>query len=86
MIKKKTDIIIIIFLILLFLLNPTKEDFNRKINEITYGDTHTYEEMKLFGVDKINGKTNQLWTKEGYKGKNITYVGIGKMFFKVHEE
>ena len=86
------------------MLNPTKEDFNRKINEITYGDTHTYEEMKLFGVDKIyesgyerknffifsvyitNGKTNQLWTKEGYKGKNITYVGIGKMFFKVHEE
>ena len=86
MIKKKTDIIIIIFLILLFLLNPTKEDFNRKINEITYGDTHTYEEMKLFGVYITNGKTNQLWTKEGYKGKNITYVGIGKMFFKVHEE
>lgn len=101
---KKITILIIIIIAILSFTNPTSEDFNRKIHEISYTGNNTYEEMKIFGIDKIyssgykrenyiifsiyttNGKTNKLWTKEGYKDKNITYIGIMKNFIKIKEE
>ena len=101
--KSKTKFIILgIILVLLVLFNPSKEDFNKKIHEISTGSSTTYEEIKLFGIDKIyesgysrdnfyifsiyktNGETNSLWTADGYKGKNVTYIGIFKFFIKIN--
>jgi ABC-type lipoprotein release transport system permease subunit len=102
---KKRNIIILLILILIVamvLFNPTKEDFNKKIHEISSDGSITYEEAKLFGADKIyesgyerqnyylfsiyttNGSTNKLWTKDGYAGKDITYIGIFRIFIQLN--
>jgi hypothetical protein len=103
--KKKnitTIVLLSIFIIAMVLFNPTKEDFNKKIHEISSDGSTTYEEAKLFGIDKIyesgyerkefylfsiyttNGSTNKLWIKDGYAGKDITYIGIFRIFIRLN--
>ena len=71
--KKKKGILlilIIIFLLLAALFNPTKEDFNKKIHEISSDGTTnvTYEQVKLLGLEKLY--------ESGYERKNYYIFSI----------
>ena len=68
--KKIVLIITILLITMSILFNPTKEDFNKKIHKISTGEENTYEQYKMFGIDKIY--------ESGYERKNFYLFSIYK--------
>lgn len=52
--------------------------------EKVYESGYESQNYYIFSIYKTNGSTNKLWTKEGYAGKDITYIGIFRFFIQIN--